>query len=54
MTGYLNSCEGAVGSDPACVALFVALDRPGGVPLVGITEYGRLPWSTPDGPVHPA
>jgi GNAT superfamily N-acetyltransferase len=53
MTGYLNSCEGRVGSDPACVGFFAALDRAGGVPLVDITEYGRLPRSTPDGPVPP-
>jgi GNAT superfamily N-acetyltransferase len=54
MTGYLNSCEGAVGSDPACVALFAALDQPGGVPLIDISEYARVPRSTPDGPVQPA
>ena len=53
MTGYLNSCEGAVGSDPACVALFAALDRPGGVPLIDITEYTRVPRSTAAGPVQP-
>ena len=54
MTGYLNSCEGGVGSDPACVALFAALDRPGGVPLIDLTQYARVPRSTPDGPVEGA
>jgi hypothetical protein len=29
MVEYLNSTEGSVGSDPACVTLFEALDRPG-------------------------
>ena len=51
MTEYLQGCEGAVGTDPACLALFAALDRPGGVPLLDAADYARVPVSTPDGPV---
>lgn len=50
MTEYLEGCEGAVGTDPACLALFAALDRPEGVPLLDATDYARVPVSTPDGP----
>ena len=50
MADYLEGGEGAVGTDPACLALFAALDRPGGVPLIDVTQYERVPVSTPDGP----
>jgi GNAT superfamily N-acetyltransferase len=50
MTEYLQGCEGAVGTDPACLALFAALDRPEGVPLLDATDYARVPVSTPEGP----
>jgi GNAT superfamily N-acetyltransferase len=50
MAEYLEGYEGAVGTDPACLALFAALDRPGGVPLIDVTQYERVPVSTPDGP----
>ena len=52
MADYLEGGEGAVGTDPACLALFAALDRPGGVPLIDVTEYERVPRSTPDGPIR--
>jgi GNAT superfamily N-acetyltransferase len=50
MTEYLQGCEGAVGTDPACLALFAALNRPEGVPLLDAAEYARVPVSSPDGP----
>jgi hypothetical protein len=53
LTEYLEWGEGAVGADPACVALFAALDRPDGVQLIDISEYQRLPRSSPDGPIDP-
>jgi len=50
MTEYLQGCEGAVGTDPACLALFAALNRPEGVPLLDAADYARVPVSSPDGP----
>jgi GNAT superfamily N-acetyltransferase len=52
MTEYLQGCEGAVGTDPACLALFAALDRPEGVLLLDPAEYPRVAVSTPDGPAR--
>jgi GNAT superfamily N-acetyltransferase len=51
LTEYLEAAEGGVGDDPACAALFGAVDRPDGVPVIDILEYGQVPRSTPDGPV---
>lgn len=46
MVEYLNSTEGCVGSDPACIALFDALDRPRGIRLLPLSEPSALPCSS--------
>jgi GNAT superfamily N-acetyltransferase len=46
LAGYLGEAEGGVGSDPAVAALWRALDRPDGIPLLALTDPA-LPRSVP-------
>jgi GNAT superfamily N-acetyltransferase len=50
MLEYLDMAEGSVSDDPAVIALFDAIGRPGGCPLLPIEDLDLLPVSTPDGP----
>jgi len=45
LTEYLEATEGGVGDDPATKALWSALDRPGGVPLLPLDDLAALPVS---------
>lgn len=50
MTEYLDLAEGTVADDAAVTALLDAISRPGGCPLLPLSDLDRLPVSTPDGP----
>jgi GNAT superfamily N-acetyltransferase len=47
MREYFAETEGTVPTDPAARALFAALERPEGVPLLPLDEPAGLPVSTP-------
>ena len=47
MREYFEETEGEVPADPPARALFAALDRPGGIPLLPLDEPAGLPVSTP-------
>jgi GNAT superfamily N-acetyltransferase len=46
LTGYLESAEGGVGTDPATEAVFAALRRPEGVPMLSFDDVALVPYST--------
>ena len=46
LTGYLKWAEGAVGNDPATQAVFAALRRPDGVPMLSFDDVAMVPYST--------
>lgn len=48
MREYFEETEGKVPDDPAARALFAALDRPDGIPLLPLDEPGGLPVSVPE------
>lgn len=50
LTGYFLGTEGGQPEDPAAVALWQALDRPDGVPLLPLTDPARLPRSVDPAP----
>lgn len=47
LTEYLVDTEGGLGTDPAVVALWQAVERPEGIPLLPLDDPDRLPLSTP-------
>jgi GNAT superfamily N-acetyltransferase len=48
MAEYFEETEGKVPDDPAARALFAALDRPDGIPLLPLDEPAGLPVSVPE------
>lgn len=44
---YLLGTEGELGTDPAATALWQAVERPEGIPLLPLDDPGRLPLSAP-------
>jgi GNAT superfamily N-acetyltransferase len=48
MREYFEDTEGKVPDDPAARALFAALDRPDGIPLLPLDEPAGLPVSVPE------
>ncbi|MFD7918575.1 hypothetical protein ACFV3R_05040 [Streptomyces sp. NPDC059740] len=46
LAGYLREYEGGPGDDPGVRALWQAVDRPGGIPLLPLDDLDALPLSS--------